>query len=241
MKKILSAAAVFLTVTSLFAQKEEKAVLFGNEISVNAGVAVPTGNFAKGEYSDEKSGFAKTGVHLNLSAVHYFNKNFGIGLLLGYSQYQHNGTQSLADGYKEDSGTDSTTLYSKGNNSSVSILAGPYYKIPVSKKLAVNLRAVGGYVNTQLSGFQIFYEDYLENSMTQKKSSGGGFGYQLGAGLTYSVTPKIAIKANADYFSSKPKINITYDNFVVNSGRRLTTYNENISGVNATLGIGFTF
>lgn len=240
MKKIILAALVFALGMSAYAQKN-KIDSTVNEISINAGIASPSGNFGKGDYSDEKSGFSKTGGHLNLSAVHYFTKNIGIGLLLGYSQYGFKGTQSLADGYKEDSGTDSTTLYTKGKNSSISILAGPYYRIPVSNKFAVDVRVLGGYVNTHRAGFQVFYEDYLENSMMQKKSSGGGFGYQLGAGLRYSLTKNIAIKANADYFSSKPKINITYDNFIVNSGRRLTAYNETVSGINATLGVGFKF
>lgn len=239
MKKIILAVAVFITGTCAHAQKVTDTT--SNEISINAGIASPTGNFAKGDYADEKSGFAKTGVHLNFSAVHYFNKNWGFNLLLGYSKYGYNGTQSLADGYKEDSGTDSTTLYTKGNNSSLSILAGPYYRIPLSSKFSVDLRALGGYVNTHLAGFQVFYEDYIENAMTQKESSGGSFGYQLGAGLTYSITNKIAIKANADYFSSKPKINISYENFIVNSGRKLRTYNEAVSGINATLGIAYSF
>lgn len=240
MKKIISAVATILICMSVQAQKE-KIVTGSNEISINAGIASPYGSFSKGDYADEKSGFAKTGVHLNLSGVHYFNKNWGIGLLLGYSQYGHKGTQSLADGYKEDSGTDSTTLYTKGTNRTLSILAGPYYRLPISHKFAIDIRALAGYVNTHLAGFQIFYEDYLENSMSQKESSGGGFGYQLGAGVKYSITDNIAIKANADYFSSNPKINISYDNFIVNSGRRLTTYNEAVSGINSTLGIAFSF
>lgn len=239
MKRIILAAAVFITGACAHAQKVTEAT--HNEISLNAGIASPGGNFAKGNYADEKSGFAKTGLHLNLSAVHFFNKNWGAGLLLGYSQYGTKGKQSLADGYKEDSGTDSTTLYTKGNNSSLSILAGPYYRIPLSSKFAVDLRVLGGYVNTHLAGFQVFYEDYLTNAMTQKESSAGGFGYQVGAGIRYSITKKIAIKANADYFSSKPKINISYDNFIVNSGRKLTTYNEAVSGINTTLGIAYSF
>jgi len=43
----------------------------------------------------------------------------------------------------------------------------------------------------------------------------------------------------ADYYSSSPKINISYDSFIVNSGRRLSTYNQSITGVNATAGVAF--
>lgn len=76
--------AVFITGTSVYAQKV-KTGTGNNDFSINAGVEGPSGNFEKGDYSDEKPGFSKTGLHLNLSAVHYFNKNLGIGLLLGYT------------------------------------------------------------------------------------------------------------------------------------------------------------
>jgi hypothetical protein len=49
----------------------------------------------------------------------------------------------------------------------------------------------------------------------------------------------IAIKANADYFSSKPKVDIKYDNFIVNSGRKLNSYDQSINGINVTLGVAF--
>ena len=236
MKTIITAIAILFSAASLFAQKSPSAF----EVSVNGGIASPLGNFGKGDYANEKSGFANTGGHVNITGTYFIHKAFGIGALVGFSQYGFNGTQSLSDGYKEDSGTDSTTLYTKGHNRSFSVLVGPYYSISAGKKLSVDLRALGGYVNTHLAGFQIFYEDYLTNAMTQREASGSSFGFQLGAGLKYSVNKIIAVKLNADYFSSKPKINITYDNFIVNSGRRLTEYNETISGVNTTVGLAFT-
>ena len=236
MKRLIIAVFIIFVSVSMYAQKTSPSHLV---LSVNGGAAIPTGNFGKGDYADEKSGFSKTGVHVNISAVYYLNKNFGIGILGGYSQFGFKGAQSLADGYKEDSGTDSTTLFRKGNNRNLSILIGPYYTIPVSKKISVDLRVLGGYINTHLAGFEIHYEDYTDNIMTQKEASGGAFGFQAGAGITYHITERIGIKANADYFSSKPKINISYDNFIVNSGRRLDTYNESLGGVNATIGVAF--
>lgn len=208
-------------------------------LSLNGGVASPTGAFSKGDYADEQSGFAKTGYHFNLSGVYKVSRSFGINALVGYSQFGHKGLSSLADGYKEDSGTDSTTLYSKGNNQSLSVLVGPAYFIQAGKKVTISVRALGGYVHTSLSGFQVFYEDYTDNAMTQKKASAGAFGFQAGLGIAYHITDKISIHANGDYFSSKPSFDIAYDNFVVNSGRRLSTYNQALSGINATIGVGF--
>ncbi len=237
MKKLLLAGFITLSVFSVVAQKTQPPSRL--VISVNGGIASPTGNFSKGDYADEKSGFAKTGYHYNITGVYKLSKNFGIGALVGYSQFGHKGTVSLAEGYKEDSGTDSTTLYTKGQNSSLSILVGPFYSIPVSNKFSIDLRVLGGYVNTTLSGFQIFYEDYTDNALSQKKSSAGSFGVQAGAGVKYAITDKISVKVNADYFSSKPKLTIDYENFVVNSGRRIDTYNEAVSGITATAGLEF--
>lgn len=233
MKKILIAATIVFSTLVANAQKKSF------NLSINGGISSPAGSFSKADYYDGSSGFAKTGYQLNLSGVYQFSKHWGAGVLIGYSQYGFKNSLSLAEGYKEDSGTDSTTLYKKGSNSNFSVLVGPYYFIPVGKKVSISIRALGGYVNTHLAGFQVFYEDYLDNSMTQKQASGGAFGFQVGAGVKYDVAKKVSLHFNVDYFSSKPNLDIAYDNFVVNSGRRLTSYNEAISGINATVGIGF--
>src|SRR5882757_5962466 len=163
-------------------------------LSINGGVSIPTGSWGKGDYADEKSGFAKTGGHFNITGTYYLSKHFGIGALIGYSQYGFKGAQSLSDGYKEDSGTDSTTLYRKGSNHSLSFLVGPYYQIISCKKLSLNVHVLGGYTNTHLAGFQIFYEDYLDNAMSQREASGGAFGLQAGLSVQYHITSKLSVQ-----------------------------------------------
>ncbi|MFT3948168.1 MAG: outer membrane beta-barrel protein [Agriterribacter sp.] len=239
MKKALLTFLIAFVSVSIYAQKKDSSSHF--VLSLNGGIASPMGNFSKGDYSDERSGFAQTGFHYNISGVYYLNKSFGIGALVGYSQFGHKGLQSLSDGYKEDSGTDSTTLLTKGNTRSLSFLAGPYYSFHLGSNFSIDLRVLGGYVNTNLSGFDVYYEDYTGNVMTQKEASAGAFGFQAGAGIRYNITHKIGVQANVDYFSSKPKFDIRYDNFVVNSGRKLTTYNETVAGLNTTIGIVFNF
>lgn len=242
MKKLIIAGTVFFAGNTIYAQKAKTTATATNEISINAGVSSPSGNFAKGEYDNNKSGYSKAGVHLNLSGVHYFTPNLGINVLIGYTQFGSKGLQSLVEGYKEDSGTDSTTLSTTEKSSSFSVLVGPIYKIPVTDKFSVQIRALGGYTNSTLGGFKVYYEDYLDNTiMTQKKSTAGSFGLQAGLGLNYKITNKIAVLANADFFTSKPTFNISYENYNVNSGRKIDTYKENINGINATLGVGFSF
>ncbi len=237
MKKILAAGIIVLSALTAQAQKDTTRVS-GISVSVNGGIASPSGDFSKGDYMNKKSGFAKTGGHVNITATYHLSKSFGIAVLGSYSQFGYKNSQSLADGYKEDSGTDSTTLFTKGNTHTISVLAGPVYTIAAGKKLGIDIRALGGFTTTHLAGFQVFYEDYTDNVMTQRASSKGAFALQGGLGLHYNITPKLFVQVNADYFWSKPDISISYDNFIVNSGRKLSSYNEPVTGINATAGVG---
>jgi hypothetical protein len=242
MKKLFIVLTVSICGLTAIAQKKDakETPSFSRFVlSINGGISSPTGSFSKGDYADEKSGFASTGGNFNITGTYYLSKHFGIGALVGYSSFGSKGAQSLSDGYKEDSGTDSTTLYKKGSNHSFSVLVGPYYQIISCKKLSLNVHVLGGYTNTHLAGFQIFYEDYLDNAMSQREASGGAFGLQAGLGVQYHITPKLSVQVTGDYFTSKPNIAISYDNFIVNSGRKLSSYNESISGINATVGIAY--
>ena len=140
MKKIIFTTIINGFALAASAQKTRHIEII---LSLNGGVAIPTGNFAKGDYADLTSGYASTGPTFNLAGTYYLNKHWGIGMLIGYSQFGNTGSQSLADGYKEDSGTDSTTLYVKGSNHSFSILVGPYYRINAGKRLFIDLAGLG--------------------------------------------------------------------------------------------------
>lgn len=234
MKKILIIAVILFTAFTGFAQKKVS-------FSLNGGIASPVGNLSKSSYEDNNSGYSKTGFHINADAVFHLDKNFGIGVNVANSSFGHKGLVNLSDGYKEDSGTDSTTLVSKGNNNIFSVMAGPVFSLPVTSKLHVNFRIYGGYADVNMKGFTIYFEDYTDNALTQNNAKKGGFAVQAGLGLAYDITKCISVRLNSDYFTVKPKLDITYDNFNVNSGRRLTTYNESLNSINTTLGIGFNF
>jgi hypothetical protein len=233
MKKIGISTIMLLFAMYLQAQKIS--------VSVNAGAGIPVGSFGKGDYADATSGFAGTGGHFNITGTYNVCKHWGIQVLAGYSTFAYKGSQSLSDGYKEDSGTDSTTLYRNGSNHQWSFLVGPVYRLEAGKKIVVTASVLGGYVRTNLAGFKIYYEDYLDNAMSQRPAAGGAFGGQAGLGVQYKLTKRIGVQVNADYFYSKPDIAISYDNFVVNSGRRLTRYNESLTGINTTAGVVYLF
>jgi len=77
MKTILVLLAL-ITWLHATAQKKERIETNGY-IGLSMGAAIPLGNFAKKDISNDKSGYAKTGVNLSLLHFGYrFGKHFGI-------------------------------------------------------------------------------------------------------------------------------------------------------------------
>lgn len=239
-KRIVTAAALVIALafgTQGFAQKKYPASF----VSLNGGAAIPTGNFSKADYDNDASGFAKTGYQVNVAGTYYFKKsNWGIAAQVGYSGYGFKGAQQLADGFKDGFDVDSTTLYRKGKNHSLSILAGPAYGV-VCSRFTLQLHAMAGYVRSGLAGYQVFLEDQEGNEFTQAKATAGSFGWQAGAGLQYRLCKHFAVTANADYFYSKPDFTIDNINRPIAAGRKIDAYHEAVAGINATLGLVYLF
>jgi hypothetical protein len=235
MKKILSGLFI-ITLFALSVHAQDKSF-----IGVTGGLSVPGGNYSKGDYSNDKSGFAKTGFNIGITGAWYFKKShWGIGGILSYTHYGFKNAQSIADGYKEAFDVDSTTAYIKGSNQTVNILIGPYYNIAFGK-FNLDLRVLGGVVNATLPGNEIYLEEGIDNHLTQKKATATAFGWQGGASLRYAITSHIGVLAGLDYFYSKPDFTVENENRPVNAGRKISAYNEPISGIQANVGVVYTF
>ncbi|WP_344981376.1 outer membrane beta-barrel protein [Compostibacter hankyongensis] len=241
MKHIFSSISLLLLLTvslSSFAQDKKPVKSY---IGITGGVSAPSGNFVKGDYDNDKSGFAGTGAAIGLTGVYYFKSGFGIGGLATYNGYGFKGAQQLADGYKEAFDVDSSTVKVDGSNHTLNILVGPYYAFPLGKKLSLDLRVLGGLVNASLAGNKVYLEDNTDATFGQKKSTASAFGFQAGAGLRYAIAPHLALLLNVDYFSSKPDFKVSNENRPVNAGRLITRYHESISGINGNLGVAYQF
>ena len=139
------------------------------------------------------------------------------------------GTQDAFD-------VDSASVTVKGSNHSINILAGPYYSVPLTDRLFVDLRLLGGLVMATYAGNDIWLEDSgnLFN-FSQNTAQAATFGFQGGAGIRYNLSQNFGILLNADYFYSRPDFTVENVNRNNNAGRFLTKYNEAIAGVNANI------
>ncbi|KAA2243023.1 porin family protein [Chitinophaga agrisoli] len=234
----LLAAVLLTSVLSVQAQNKKDARSF---IGITGGLSLPGGDYSKGDYNNDQSGFAKTGFNIGVTGAYYFkHSHFGIGGILSYTHYGFKNAQGLADGYKEAFDVDSSTVYIKGNNQTINILVGPYYTVPLGK-LSLDFRLLGGLVNATLPGNEVYLEDGLDNRLKQDKSTASAFGWQGGAAIRYTIVPHIGVFAGVDYFYSKPNFSIDNENRPVNAGRKIDGYHTAISGVQTNLGLVYEF
>ena len=220
-------------------------------ISFSGGAAIPMGNFAKtdasgpisGSYTTT-SGFAKTGTHFAIDGAYYFSHYVGIGGALSTSAFSVD-TKTIAAGYLENYDCDSASSKARKYNT-FNIFIGPYFSFSISK-LTIDLRVLGGISRTltpDIFGTVINQNNGPNEGSTstfvQTSGIASAFGFQSGIGLRYSICEHLMLSLRGDYFYSKP--NLSFDNVNrSNTGRILTSYNQPISGISTTFGIGYQF
>lgn len=211
----------------------------GLMIGVTGGLTTLSGNLAKTDYHDNSSGFSGPGYNLGVTGTWFLNKHFGISALISYHSYSVQGIQNIAQGFQEDFFVDSSTAYSKGHTSTFNVLIGPYYSLPLSDKFSLDGRLLVGLVDASLVGWSVLLTDggisHPDAPPTQDVAHAVTFGGQAGIGLRYQLTDKWGIMLNGDYYYAKPDFSITNEYRNAQNGRKITSYNEAIMGLNANL------
>lgn len=210
-------------------------------IGLSGGLSVPMGNFAKANYADPKSGFAKTGANIGVTGTYLLTKHFGITALVSYQVYGFKSAQNLANGYKDDFAVDSATAQINGINYSINVLVGPYYTSALYHNLYLDVRVLAGITSAHLAGNTIYLEDQTDATFGQNQSSATAFAFQLGGALRYNLCKHWGLSLGVDYFSSKPDFSIDNTNRKNEAGRMLTAYHQPIQGINTNLGIVYRF
>lgn len=237
MKRKFSIALFLIGFVSSFASMAQDSRL---SLGINGGLSMPSGNFTKTDYSNPASGFAGAGYNLGINGWWKAGKHWGINALVSYHAYSIQGLQNLADGYHNDFAVDSSTISSTGNNYSINVLAGPYYSLPLAKRLSLDGRILAGMTNAHLAGYNVYLEDNTDASFGQKTASATSFATQAGLALRYQLTKQWALALNGDYFYSRPDFTISNTNRANNAGRLISSYNEPITAMNINLTLAYT-
>jgi opacity protein-like surface antigen len=241
-KIFLSIAALCIAATS-FAQKGQSFV------GISGGVSLPLGNWGKSAevisingFVNDPNGYANTGTFGAIEGAWFFSKHFGIGGRFSYGTYKIKNIDSLSQGYQESFDVDQTST-TVSNYKVLNFLPGLYFSYPLQKKLSLTARGLVGITHATTPQISVDVEDggIDDGTLQQQSASATSFAFDLGAGLSYSVTKNLAINLNADYFYSKPDFTIgnTFRNNA--AGRLVSEYNQPLDAVNISLGVAYLF
>jgi hypothetical protein len=210
-------------------------------IGLTGGVSVPTGNFAKTDYTDLRSGFAGPCFNLGITGTYMITQHWGITGLVSYSRYDQSGLDNLAAGYVASFAVSDATIRVKDDTHTFSYLIGADYSLDFCHRIAIDLRAMTGLVHAQLAGYEVQLEDNVSSTFQQRSARANTIGYQIGVAARYNFNSRLGIALNFDYYYSDPDLSIENVNRANNAGRLLTRYNEPITGVNTDLSLVYTF
>jgi len=222
----------------LFAQDHSKQF-----IGLSVGPEFPTGDYGKTDINDSTSGWAKTGVVINLVYGYRFTHNLGVyvtGLFssnrfdnIAYKNALENEPANANYGFS----VESTSNWSCGG-----LLVGPFLRFPLSEKLSWDIRGAFGLYGAYSPKITIYTTDKSSSEKaTYYRESGNAvsYAYTFGTGFKYKLS-KYYILLFADYLNSPVKIK-NASGWDLNDKPYLISFNQNISYFAATLGFGYYF
>jgi opacity protein-like surface antigen len=193
------------------------------------------------DYSDSGSGFITDwGLGGGVRGAYFFGTNFGIGGTALYNTYQTQGANQLAEGYRKANLVDSCTVLRKGNYTQMGALVGPVFTITTSV-VSIDIHAQGGALNTTLPETSVFFDRNASPALLQKQASAWGFAWQAGLGLRIHFSENVSMGIHADYLNTTPEIKLDNTADAVFFGRKSDVYTQNMSSINAGLGLYYNF
>lgn len=208
-------------------------------VSIGGGVSIPLADYAKSDFDEESSGFAKPGGNFNINFGYRLNEYLSLtGLLdgcvnrLDYIKMQDQLTESMPD--------KSWVVESK-NWGLGGLMIGATGSLPlVTNRLFIELRALGGflYVNSParyITGTEDGAEDI---KIDTEQYSSLSWSLDFGAGLRYNRSRNQYFILYADYMLAHPyytgvqtvsNIDFEWED----------AFSQKISTINISLGIGY--
>jgi len=228
---------VFLLLSSLLSAQDHSRQFIG----LSAGPEFPNGEFAGTEINDSTSGWAKTGVVINVVYGYRFTHNLGVYVtgMFTSNRFDNIAYKNALEILHPDTGF---TVESTRNWSCGGILVGPFLRFPLSDKLSWDIRGSFGLYGAYSPKITIYVKDKnTQEEATYYRESGNAVSYafSFGTGFKYKLS-KYYILLFADYLNSTVKIK-NASGWDVNDEPYLISFNQNISYIATTLGFGYYF
>jgi hypothetical protein len=226
---------LFLTVFTASAQSTRQ------YISLSVGPSFPSGDFGKTDINDSTSGWAKTGVAIQVAYAYRITHNIGVTAIVSYSgnSFDITSYKNALDAAHPDTmfSVESYLSWSSG-----SIMVGPYLRLPLSDKLSWDIRGLIGIFGSRTPRLTIRATTADGEQLPEyfrQTTRGFGFAWQVGTGFNLKMN-KYYLLLFADYVDSS----IDFDNTTGwdwNGEAYSTSFNQHVSYVSATIGLGVFF
>ncbi|MFC0518902.1 hypothetical protein ACFFGT_32105 [Mucilaginibacter angelicae] len=195
-------------------------------VGLSMGISYALRDFAKADYSNNKSGFGNKGVTFQLDGAYYLHRNFGIGYTFSYqdqSNFSYDDDLILSQGYTTDFKADQGTVSADKRYRSFNLLVGPQYTF-VWRSLSFDVRASAGAIKSQTSPvltITVTGVDAQTGSITQESSKGYAFAYGGSAAIRFDMGAGWGLSLKGNYVNSSG-YNVTTTGRTLNVGRLVT-------------------
>jgi hypothetical protein len=167
-------------------------------VGLSGGAGIPMSDYAKAD-TILGAGYAKIGVHFNLTAGVKFMPYLGAMLMAGGTFNGFNTTAYAKQDTQKYAPTYTSKPYYLGQ-----YMVGPFLYFTDGESYDVTVRALGGLA---MVTFPLLTATSSSPGWTQvktiEKPSAKSFGYCVGVGVNFKVGSRIGILVNADYYGTK--------------------------------------
>jgi opacity protein-like surface antigen len=228
-KMILSLSLIFLTI-GVFSQETKKGL-----IGISIGPSFPLSDYANNDGENEDAGFAMTGLHLNFNFSYKFNDYLGIAALWTGNAHPVD-VDKMVDVFWSVDPYLNWEVKSEAWSSGA-LMGGLFASIPYDNGY-FDLKALIGYSSSTIPIIDVTASDGSSSiNLRQNEASALAFAINLGAGLRYNVSDKIAMTINMDYFMTKPEFEVaTTSDFGYSS---VDAIGQTMKMINISFGIGY--
>jgi hypothetical protein len=213
-------------------------------VTLAGGVSIPLSDYAATDFSQEESGFARTGGNFNIYFGYRFNEFISVaGLLNGcVNRYDYIKVQDEMYRLAEEEYPDTKWVVESKNWGLGGLMVGPVGSVPiVTNRFFFDVRALGGFLYAYSPAVYItgVEEGEADKIINIEQGSAASWAVDIGAGFRYNRTRNQYFILFADYMYSKQN----FDNVGVNTEGyqflRSESYSQTISTINISIGIGY--
>lgn len=211
-------------------------------VGLSIGPSFPSGDFAKGNINDSTSGWAKTGVSIQLSYAYRLTHNIGIYVTSIFSSNRFDNIR-YKDALETENPEYGVSVESTKNWSGGGILIGPYIRLPLSDNFSWDFRGSFGFFGANSPKITIrttlLTDESQKNEYLRESGSAFSYGYSFGTGFKFKLS-KYYVLLFGDYLSSQLKYK-NASGWDWEDEPYTVEFSQNISYLSVTVGLGYYF